>query len=78
MKVISSPKNKMREKTDKQTILLFSIVSFGEQHSKTKELTSAGIKTNKEYPYRQNNWTSPDGAEKYLRITYKARGTTVT
>jgi len=40
--------------------------------------TRAGIKTNREYPYRQNSCTRPAGAEKYLRITYRQRGTTVT
>lgn len=44
----------------------------------TTERHNAGMKTNREYPYRQKSWTKPDGAEKYLRTTYNARGTIVT
>jgi hypothetical protein len=36
------------------------------------------MKMNKEYPYRHHSCTSPAGAEKYFRITYKRRGTNVT
>nr|ACU23467.1 unknown [Glycine max] len=46
--------------------------------SGTTDIHRAGIKTNREYPYRQNSCTRPAGAEKYLRITYRQRGTMVT
>jgi hypothetical protein len=44
----------------------------------TIDRSDAGMKMNREYPYRHHSCTSPAGAEKYLRMTYKPRGTNVT
>ncbi|ANM69022.1 hypothetical protein AT5G27493 [Arabidopsis thaliana] len=49
-----------------------------ERHCRNDIFLVSGMKTNREYPYRQKSWTKPDGAEKYLRTTYNARGTIVT
>ena len=57
--------------------------AYGQMRMPIKEpsyekLTEAGINMNREQPQRHQSWTSPDGAEKYLRRMYSPRGTIVT